>query len=129
MSEWIGGRRPVAEALAAGRPAHRLLVSSSAKPNPELNALIAGAREAGISVQSVARDSLSRTAGFDGHQGVLLAKRTSPDSIVFLFQLEDYYIETYCNSANKTIEEYRILPGVDSLRPYLEAIAIDDLLN
>ena len=72
MSEWIGGRRPVAEALAAGRPAHRLLVSSSAKPNPELNALIAGAREAGISVQTVAPDSLSPTAGFDGHQGVLL---------------------------------------------------------
>jgi 23S rRNA (guanosine2251-2'-O)-methyltransferase len=72
MSEWIGGRRPVAEALAAGRPAHRLLVSSSAKPNPELNALVAGARQAGLSVQTVAPDSLSRTAGFDGHQGVLL---------------------------------------------------------
>jgi 23S rRNA (guanosine2251-2'-O)-methyltransferase len=72
MSEWIGGRRPVAEALAAGRPAHRLLVSSSAKPNPELNALIAGARQAGVSVETVAADSLSRTAGFDGHQGVLL---------------------------------------------------------
>jgi len=38
-------------------------------------------------------------------QGVLLAKRTSPDSIVFLFQLKDYYIETYCNAANKIIEE------------------------
>lgn len=62
-------------------------------------------------------------------QGVLLAKRTYPDSIVFLFQLEDYYIETYCNTANKAIEEYRVLPGVDALRPYLEAIPIDDLLN
>ena len=72
MSEWIGGRRPVAEALAAGRPAHRLLVSSSAKPNPELNALVSGARQAGISVHTVAPHSLSRTAGFDGHQGVLL---------------------------------------------------------
>ena len=72
MSEWIGGRRPVEEALAAGRSAHRLLVSSSARPNPELNARIAGARRAGISVQTVAPDSLSRTAGFDGHQGVLL---------------------------------------------------------
>jgi 23S rRNA (guanosine2251-2'-O)-methyltransferase len=72
MTEWIGGRRPVAEALAAGRPAHRLLVSSSAKPNPELNAIIAGARQADISVQTVPAESLSRTAGFDGHQGVLL---------------------------------------------------------
>ena len=72
MTEWIGGRRPVAEALAAGRPAHRLLVSSSARPNPELNALIAGVRQAGVSVQTVSPDRLSRTAGFDGHQGVLL---------------------------------------------------------
>lgn len=72
MSEWIGGRRPVAEALAAARPAHRLLVSSSAKPNPELNALVAGARQAGVSVQTVSPDRLSRTAGFDGHQGVVL---------------------------------------------------------
>ena len=54
MSEWIGGRRPVAEALAAGRPAHRLLVSSSAKPNPELNALIADARQAGNRVGEAA---------------------------------------------------------------------------
>jgi 23S rRNA (guanosine2251-2'-O)-methyltransferase len=72
MTEWIGGRRPVAEALAAGRPAHRLLVSANAKPNPELNALIAGARQARIPVQTVSSDTVARTAGFDGHQGVLL---------------------------------------------------------
>ena len=72
MTEWIGGRRPVAEALAAGRPAHRLLVSSTAKPNPALNALLAGARQASLSVETVSPDRLSRIAGFDGHQGVLL---------------------------------------------------------
>lgn len=63
------------------------------------------------------------------NKGVLLAKVTNPDSIIFLFQLEDYYIETYCNVENKTIEEYRVLPGINALRPYLEAISIDDLLN
>lgn len=62
-------------------------------------------------------------------QAVLLAKRTYPDLIVFLFQLEDYYIETYCNTGDKTIQEYRVLPGVDALKPYLEAIPVDDLLN
>jgi 23S rRNA (guanosine2251-2'-O)-methyltransferase len=72
MTEWIGGRRPVAEALAAGRPAHRLLLSSSVKPNSELHALLAAARQAGTSVQTVSPDRLARTAGFDGHQGVLL---------------------------------------------------------
>lgn len=72
MTEWIGGRRPVAEALAAGRPAHRLLVSSSARPSPELNALLARAREAGVPVQAVSGERIARAAGFEGHQGVLL---------------------------------------------------------
>ncbi len=62
----------MAEALAAGRQAHRLLVSSNARPNPELNALLASARLAGISVQTVSSERLARAAGFDGHQGVLL---------------------------------------------------------
>ena len=72
MTEWIGGRRPVAEALAAGRTAHRLLVSSSARPSPELNAVLARAREAGVPVQTVSGERIARAAGFEGHQGVLL---------------------------------------------------------
>lgn len=72
MTEWIGGRRPVAEALAAGRPAHRVLVSSSAKPNPELKAILAAARAASVPVERPPGDALARLAGFDGHQGVLL---------------------------------------------------------
>lgn len=72
MTEWIGGRRPVAEALAAGRAAHRLLVSSSARPSPELNALLARAHGAGIPVHAVSGERIARSAGFAGHQGVLL---------------------------------------------------------
>jgi 23S rRNA (guanosine2251-2'-O)-methyltransferase len=72
LSEWIGGRRPVVEALAAGRPAHRLLVSSSARPSPELKAILAAARQASVPVENVAGDKLARLANFDGHQGVLL---------------------------------------------------------
>ncbi|HEY7331379.1 MAG TPA: 23S rRNA (guanosine(2251)-2'-O)-methyltransferase RlmB [Candidatus Limnocylindria bacterium] len=72
MTEWIGGRRPVAEALAAGRPTHRLLVSTSAKPNPELKAILAAARQASVPVERTPADRLARVAGFDGHQGVLL---------------------------------------------------------
>ena len=72
MSEWIGGRRPVAEALAAGRQAHRLLLASSARPSPELKAILAAARRAGVLVERVDPDLLRRRAGFDGHQGVLL---------------------------------------------------------
>lgn len=72
MTEWIGGRRPVVEALVAGRPAHRLLVSSSARPSLELKVILAAARKASVPVENVAGEQLARLAGFDGHQGVLL---------------------------------------------------------
>ena len=72
MSDWIGGRRPVLEALAAGREAHRLLVSSSAKPAPELRAITDAARRQQLPVDRVPADQLTRIGGFDGHQGVLL---------------------------------------------------------
>jgi len=63
------------------------------------------------------------------HEGVLIAKRFSSDDMVFLFQLESYYVETYCNIANKTIKEYRIFDNIKPLHPYLEAISLDNLLN
>jgi hypothetical protein len=63
------------------------------------------------------------------NNGVALAKSSSPDFIIFLFQLEDYYVETYCNISDKTINEYRILPDTNAIKHYLEAIPIDDLLN
>ena len=72
MTEWIGGRRPVVEALAAGRPAVRLLVAGSARPGPELNEVLAAARAASVLVETVDANRLRQLAGFDGHQGVLL---------------------------------------------------------
>ena len=72
MSDWVGGRRPVAEALAAGRSARRLLLSASARPSPELRAITDAARRIGLSTDRVPADRLTRLAGFDGHQGVLL---------------------------------------------------------
>ena len=63
------------------------------------------------------------------NNAVPLAQRTYLDKIVFLFQLEDYYIEAYCRIADKTIEEYCVLPDTNAIRHYLEAIPIDDLLN
>lgn len=72
MTDWIGGRRPVAEALAAGREAHRLLVSASARPSPELRAITDAARRVQLPIDRVPADQLTRIGGFDGHQGVLL---------------------------------------------------------
>jgi 23S rRNA (guanosine2251-2'-O)-methyltransferase len=86
VTEWIGGRRPVAEALAAGRTAHRLLVARSAKPNPELKAILAAARAASVPAERMEADRLGRLAGFDGHQGVLLEveprRWADPDEIL-----------------------------------------------
>jgi 23S rRNA (guanosine2251-2'-O)-methyltransferase len=72
VTEWIGGRRPVTEALTAGREAHRLLVSASAKPSPELRAITDAARRIGLPTDRVPADQLGRIVGFDGHQGVAL---------------------------------------------------------
>ncbi len=63
------------------------------------------------------------------HQGVLIAKRTHFDDLVFLFHLGNYYVEAYCNSESKAIEEYRVFDNLKFLNPYLETIRIDDLLN
>jgi hypothetical protein len=63
------------------------------------------------------------------HQGVLIAKRDNPGRKIFLFQLDSYYVEAYCNPENKAIEEYQVFDNVNLLKPYLEAIAIDGLLN
>jgi hypothetical protein len=63
------------------------------------------------------------------NRAVPLAKGNYKNLIVFLFQLEDYYVEAYCNVADKTIEEYRVLPDTNAIRHYLEAIPIDELLN
>jgi hypothetical protein len=63
------------------------------------------------------------------HQGVLLAKRSNFDSMVFLFQLGSYYVEAYCNPSNKAIEEYIMFDNTDVLKPYLDGIPLDNLLN
>jgi hypothetical protein len=55
------------------------------------------------------------------HQGVLVAKRDDESFKVFLFQLDDYYVETFCNTRNKAIEEYRMFSNTQFLHPYLGA--------
>lgn len=72
MTDWIGGRRPVAEALAAGREAYRLIVSATARPSADLRAIIDAARRAHLPIDRVPADGMTRIAGFDAHQGVLL---------------------------------------------------------
>jgi hypothetical protein len=58
-----------------------------------------------------------------------LAQRTYSDMVIFLFQLENFYVEAYCNPTDKSIEKYCILPDTNAIYHYLEAIPIDELLN
>jgi len=63
------------------------------------------------------------------YQGTPIAKRDCQQYKVFLFQLENYYVEAFCNLQNKAIEEYRVFGDTQLLQPYLQAIPLDDLIN
>ena len=63
------------------------------------------------------------------HWGVLVAKRSSPTHLFFLFQMGHFYVETSCHIEKKCIEDYKMFDHLTLLEPYLETIAIDDLLN
>ena len=62
-------------------------------------------------------------------EGVAIAKRELPDQLVFLFQLQEYYVETFCCCNSKEILEYRVFQNTKQLAPYLDAIRIDHLLH
>ena len=63
------------------------------------------------------------------HEGVLIGKRKRPELIVFLFQMNNFYVETFCDTKTKDVIEYRVFAHTKLLQPYLEAITIDDLFR
>jgi hypothetical protein len=63
------------------------------------------------------------------HNGVLVAKRAKQGYIVFLFQMERYYVEAFCNVSKGSIEEFLAFDNEKPLTPYLDSIVLDDLLN
>jgi hypothetical protein len=62
------------------------------------------------------------------HMGVLVGKRKNIEQIIFLFRLENFYVETFCNTKTKGVTQYRMFEHTNLLQPYLESIAIDELL-
>lgn len=62
-------------------------------------------------------------------EGVAIGKRQFAGQLVFLFQLREYYVETFCCCKTKEILEYRVFQNTKQLAPYLETIKIDHLLN
>ena len=102
--ELVAGRRPVEEAFAARRPAHRLLVVPQRRE--ALEALVLHATRLRIPVVEVEGGTLTALAGFDGHQGVALVvgprrwaslddvlaravSRSEPPFVLVLDSLED----------------------------------------
>ncbi len=102
--EIVAGRRPVEEAFAARRVAHRLLVVPQRRE--ALEALVLQATRLRIPVVEVEGGTLTAIAGFDGHQGVALvvaprrwaglddvlaaaATRGEPPFVLVLDSLED----------------------------------------
>ncbi len=65
------GVNPVMEALRAGRPIERLLISEQRKRDREVQQIIRLAGEAGVEIRIVGRDALAREAGGLAHQGLL----------------------------------------------------------
>jgi hypothetical protein len=61
--------------------------------------------------------------------GVPVAKWHNYDYQVFLFQLPQFYVETYFSKISKQIDEFRVFQSPDHLAPYLEAIPITGLFD
>jgi hypothetical protein len=58
-------------------------------------------------------------------EGVPVAQRKWLNYMVFLFQLPDFYVETFCCRESKEVREYRVFHNPEHLRPYLQTISID----
>ncbi len=63
------------------------------------------------------------------HKGVLIGKRKTHLSMIFLFEMGGFYVETFFDITSKDIREFRIFDHTKLLHPYLESIQIDNLLE
>ena len=63
------------------------------------------------------------------NSGVLIAKRTTPTTVTFLFDVESFYVEACFNARNKDIEEFRMFDSSRLPQLFLDAFKLDDLLN
>ena len=63
------------------------------------------------------------------HDGMLVAKRADTENMIFLFQLDGYYVEVFGNLVNKKVIEYKAFTQTDQLIPYLEKIDIANLFQ
>ena len=62
-------------------------------------------------------------------EGVLIGKRTTDKHLIFLFQVNTFYIELFCNLESRLMEEVRMFNETTPLSPYIENMPLDDLLR
>jgi 23S rRNA (guanosine2251-2'-O)-methyltransferase len=70
-NEKIIGINPVLEALKAGRPVQRILISEQRKKDREVQAILRLARECEAEIRFASREALNREAPGVNHQGVI----------------------------------------------------------
>ena len=71
QKEKIVGINSIREALKAGRPIQRLLISEQRKMDRDVAEIVRLARERGIEVRVISRDALNRESQNSHHQGVI----------------------------------------------------------
>ncbi len=78
-SEFLYGRRPVAEVLRAGRRTiKKLLITKKSATSPPVSSLLGLAQAQNVPVESVPRDQLDAHAQGGNHQGVVLQAERYP---------------------------------------------------
>jgi 23S rRNA (guanosine2251-2'-O)-methyltransferase len=70
-AQTVEGRRPVLEALRAGREIDRILMAEGIELGPQLSEVVVLADQAGIPVDAVSKSELDRQSHTDKHQGVI----------------------------------------------------------
>ena len=63
------------------------------------------------------------------HDAILISKRKDEKEIIFLFQLNNFYIEAQCDFVNKSVIEYRVSNTTRLIDPYLDCIPIGGLFH
>ena len=71
QKEKIVGINPIREALRAGRPIQRLLISEQRKMDRDVAEIVRLAKERGIEIRVTSRDALNRESQNSHHQGVI----------------------------------------------------------
>ena len=57
-------------------------------------------------------------------EAVLLADREAGEYTIYLFQLNNFYVEVYCHLYDLNLSYYRSFNSVEQLEPYLENIPL-----